>query len=183
MSCVTCHVSHVMCHMSRVTCHVSHVIFFLLLFSDKVVEGLLSTGPTPSSFKMFSVIKSGIEHSNYWKPNTSVLLSTWWILQIFIRLGHFCCFVANFLLYFTIFFIGSDVCLERYDSYGNFGLKKNITNLILREFSKRAHGQDSPPISTAPHSVNPNKCLCHLKTIKGWSSINYWTLKWQEFVD
>ena len=46
-----CHVSHVTCHVSHVTCHGSR--FFLLLFWTKwwslSVEGLLSTGPTPSS--------------------------------------------------------------------------------------------------------------------------------------
>ena len=36
MSHVTCHLSHVTCHMSNVTCHMSF-------------EGLLLTGPTPSS--------------------------------------------------------------------------------------------------------------------------------------
>ena len=63
MSCVTsrvtCHVSRVTCHVSRVTCHVSHVtIFFFILFIfflrtkwwSLLVEGLLSMGPTPSSF-------------------------------------------------------------------------------------------------------------------------------------
>ena len=34
MSCVTCHLSHVMSHMSRVTCHMSHFFFF----SVKVLE-------------------------------------------------------------------------------------------------------------------------------------------------
>ena len=51
-----CHVSRVTCHMSCVTCHVSHVIYihFLFFFRTKwwalLVEGLLSTGPTPSSY-------------------------------------------------------------------------------------------------------------------------------------
>ena len=50
-----CHMSGVRCQVSGVRGHVSCVIFFLF-FSDKVVklvgavEGLLSTGPTPSSF-------------------------------------------------------------------------------------------------------------------------------------
>ena len=47
MSCVTCHLS---CHLSCVTCHT----FFLGGAGTKwwslTVEGLLSTGPTPSSF-------------------------------------------------------------------------------------------------------------------------------------
>ena len=43
---VTCHVSRVTCHMSHVTCHVFFVRTKLWSLS---VEGLLSTGPTPSS--------------------------------------------------------------------------------------------------------------------------------------
>ena len=62
----TCHVSRATCHVSRVTCHVSHVTYqkkkltfnFLFFYVKKIgqiggassVEGLLSTGPTPSSF-------------------------------------------------------------------------------------------------------------------------------------
>ena len=71
VSSVTCHLSLVMCHLSHVTCHLSHVIFFyyffFYIFSYKKiyiyfilqknctilwrwsVEGLLSTGPTPST--------------------------------------------------------------------------------------------------------------------------------------
>ena len=46
-----------MCHMSRVTCHVLHVTHkvsnYLIFFTKSwslLVEGLLSTGPTPSSY-------------------------------------------------------------------------------------------------------------------------------------
>ena len=47
---------------------------------------------------------------------------------------------------FTIFVRDSEVCLERCDSYGNFGyLKKKKKKIILREFSKRTH---CPPIVT-----------------------------------
>ena len=61
---IRCHVSHVMCQVSRVRCHVSgvtcqvsqvmcHIFLFLFLFLTKLwgyfVEGLLSTGPIPSS--------------------------------------------------------------------------------------------------------------------------------------
>ena len=43
-------------------------------------------------------------------------------------------------------FIGSEVCLERCDSYGDFGFKKRKKNIfILREFCKRTH---CPPIVT-----------------------------------
>ena len=59
MSHVTCRMSCVMCHVSRVTCHMSHVtclmsIFFVLKWWSLLVEGLLSTGPTPSS--LFCII-------------------------------------------------------------------------------------------------------------------------------
>ena len=47
---VMCHVSRVTCHMSRVTCHMSPFFFFLTKWWSLLVEGLLSTGPTPSSF-------------------------------------------------------------------------------------------------------------------------------------
>ena len=73
--CVTCHVSHVTCHMSHVTCHVSRVttchlsrvrchmshVFFSSYFFFRIkwwslsVEGLLSTGPTPSSFRCYTL--------------------------------------------------------------------------------------------------------------------------------
>ena len=46
--------SHVTCHLSHVTCPVSCVMCHINLFFDKVVKlisgGLLSMGPTPSSF-------------------------------------------------------------------------------------------------------------------------------------
>ena len=45
-----CHVSCVMCHMSRVMCHMSDFSFlFLSVGASWKVEGLLSTGPMPSS--------------------------------------------------------------------------------------------------------------------------------------
>ena len=50
---ITCRMSHVTCPMSHVTCHMS--LFFLLFFWTKwwslLVEGLVSTGPTPSSLE------------------------------------------------------------------------------------------------------------------------------------
>ena len=52
---VMCHLSHVMCHVSRVTCHMSCVtchiyLFFLTKGWSLSVEGLLSTGSSPSIF-------------------------------------------------------------------------------------------------------------------------------------
>ena len=59
MSHVTCRMSHVTCHKSHVTCHVSHVTCHMSFFWTNWwilwVEGLLSTGPTPSSFQVFDL--------------------------------------------------------------------------------------------------------------------------------
>ena len=75
VSCVACHMSRVMCHMSRVTCHMSRFFsrFFLLFFFFSFfqtkwwslsVEGLLSTGPTPSSLGwIHQIIVKGIPNS------------------------------------------------------------------------------------------------------------------------
>ena len=59
-SCVTCHVSHVTCHMSNVIFFLIYFFFFFFFLSFFLSfrtkwrslsgEGLLSTGPTPSSF-------------------------------------------------------------------------------------------------------------------------------------
>ena len=73
MSHVMCHVSRVTCHMSRVTCH--NFFYYLFFFWTKwwslSVEGLLSTGPTPSSF-----VKSwGLET---WFESRSVLKFEMW---------------------------------------------------------------------------------------------------------
>ena len=103
MSCVMCHVSRVMCHVSRVkyhvsrvTCHMSHVMchmshffFFWTKCWSLSVEGLLLTGPTPSSFSykgnhlemtmiLFSVhcfsLKDG--HVAIWLVNNNVISAT-----------------------------------------------------------------------------------------------------------
>ena len=55
MSHVACHLSRVMCHMSHVT---SHRYFFLTNWWSLSVEGLLSTGPTPSSLGLYDYLKS-----------------------------------------------------------------------------------------------------------------------------
>ena len=60
--------SCVMCHVSCVRCHLSSVIFFLIIKKkmslniwtkglSELVEGLLSTGPTPSSYAEVLIIR------------------------------------------------------------------------------------------------------------------------------
>ena len=58
MSCVTCHVSCVPCHLSYVMCPMSCffvVAFFGPTWCSLMVEGLLSTGPYPSSLTPVSL--------------------------------------------------------------------------------------------------------------------------------
>ena len=57
MSHVTCHVSHITCHTSRVRCHMSHFLLLLIKWWSLSVEGLLSTGPTPSSSLIHKITK------------------------------------------------------------------------------------------------------------------------------
>ena len=72
---------------------------------------------------------------SYWKQNTSLLLFTSWILKKISNFGQFCCFAAYFLL-LKKKIIGSEVCLERCDSYSDFGLLKNQTFLFQDNFVK-----------------------------------------------
>ena len=53
---VTCHVSCVTCHVSHVTCHMYFYffIFFLTKCWSLSLEGLLSTGPTPSTLTLLA---------------------------------------------------------------------------------------------------------------------------------
>ena len=53
-----------------------------------------------------------------------------------------CCQVSKI---FTIFFRGSEVCLERCESYGDLGYLKKSNIFILREICKRTY---CPPLVT-----------------------------------
>ena len=55
-------VSRVTCHMSRVICHVSQFFFWTKWWS-LLVEGLLSTGPTPSSLWDMTFYKLSFKNS------------------------------------------------------------------------------------------------------------------------
>ena len=79
---VTCHLSPVTCHLSPVNCHLSHVNFFLHYYKKKwhykkywskwwslLVEGLLSTGPTPSSLFLFN----SKYPKSWWSPICSII--------------------------------------------------------------------------------------------------------------
>ena len=76
---------HVTCHMSWVTCHVSHVkccVFFFVSFTkwwSLSVEGLLSTGCTPSSLFTKSVIWA---KSVYYLPCPTVTVSLFVCLSV-----------------------------------------------------------------------------------------------------
>ena len=91
MPCVTCHVSrHVSRHMSCVTCQMS-LFFFRTKWWSLSVEGLLSMGPTPSSFLratcFFLLGGLGREVPN-WKSHSDFLFSknlfsetSWWLVM------------------------------------------------------------------------------------------------------
>ena len=69
VSSITCQMSHFTCRLSCFTFQVSHVTCFFLFFSfrkwwSQFVEGLLSMGPTPSSFQTFSYLKKYVNTLN-----------------------------------------------------------------------------------------------------------------------
>ena len=63
MSDVTCHMSGVRCQMSGVTIYIYIYIFFFTKWLSLSGEGLLSTGPTPSSFPIGHLL-----HINIFNP-------------------------------------------------------------------------------------------------------------------
>ena len=93
------------------------------------------------SFYVFFARLQNRTQKSYWKPNSSVRLSTSWILQIFIHFWTFlllCGLVCNI---FTMFFRDLEVCLEKCDSYGDFCyLTKNQTFNFEEKFvNKKIH--------------------------------------------
>ena len=97
MSHVTCHMSHVTCHMSCVRCHVSHVTFFWggggTKWWSSSVEGLLSTGPTPSSCFTSIIHKKVYKISWSWLYFGLILASPWltrwyWLNLYVIKFFH-----------------------------------------------------------------------------------------------
>ena len=72
-----CHMSRVTCHVSHVTCNVSHVIlfnFFRTKWGSLSVEGLLSTGPTPSSLNKIYKFICDSKHMKYSLGRKGLLL-------------------------------------------------------------------------------------------------------------
>ena len=78
MSHVLFHMSHVMCHVSEVACHMSNVmckkinVFFLQKCLSISLEGLLSTGPTPSSLWCLLCIIRELAEGWYMAVNVGV---------------------------------------------------------------------------------------------------------------
>ena len=92
VSCVTCHVSRVTYHVSRVTCPVSHVtchVFFWTKWWSLSVEGLLSTGPTPSTFHTNNQLHGETDERDFakgrrWKPYMKYIEKT--CFRLFLRI-------------------------------------------------------------------------------------------------
>ena len=73
LSQVMCHMSHVTCHMSCVTCIVSHVTWEKsTIWWSLSVEGLLSTGPTPSNGPVQKMVQA---HINMWGPLSCLVVN------------------------------------------------------------------------------------------------------------
>ena len=90
-------------------------------------------------FYVFSArLQKGTQKS-YWKPNSSVILSTSWILQ---KKNHFWAFLllcGLLSIIFTMFFGDSEVCLEIYDSYGDFDYLTNNQTFLFKEKFVKEH--------------------------------------------
>ena len=83
--------------------------------------------PTVFFYVFCARLQNGTQKS-YWNPNSSVILSTSRILQFFVHFWAFLLLCGQVSNIFTMFFRDSEVCLERYDSYGDFGyLSKKLT--------------------------------------------------------
>ena len=104
-----CHVSHVTCHMSHVMCHMSLLFFWTNLWSLSV-EGLLSTGPTPSSFYLYPTCKwkqtndVGVHYARSCKVKNIKLLQKWKL--------HIVLYTGFVYLWLKAFFPPSIKCLE-----------------------------------------------------------------------
>ena len=81
MSHVICHMSGVRCHVSRVTCNIFLKYFFTKWWNFSG-EGLLSTGPTPSSF--YTYMDIFLFFLKWWSYSVEGLLSTGLILSSFL---------------------------------------------------------------------------------------------------
>ena len=80
-------------------------------------------------FFMFYALGSGKEHKKYIK--TEHQCSFVWVLLILIPFWAFLLLCGQVVNIFTMFFRDSEVCLEKCDSYGDFGyLTKNQKNLF-----------------------------------------------------
>ena len=102
MSHVPWHLSRVICNVSRVRCHMSH-FFFGIKWQSLSVEGLLSMGPTMSSFYSYSYfILSQFEFCG--------LVSK--LFESFITIWFFCC---NFSLFEFLDFVKIQVVLSQLD--------------------------------------------------------------------
>ena len=108
MPCVTYHVSHVTCHMSNVTCEEKKEDKNVIKWWSQSVEGLLSTGPTPSSFLIghfYLANKFGAQTQQQISP--SFLAMHFQIIYLSCRPGQFTEMVCNtkkILIIITFFF-------------------------------------------------------------------------------
>ena len=100
----------------------------LRIFFSKNLRPLFKKSFVPTIWYVFCARLQNGTQKSYGKPNTSVLLSTLWILQIFIHLWAFLLLYGLVSNFFTMFFRD---CLERCGANGDFGyITKNQTFLF-----------------------------------------------------
>ena len=144
---------------------------------EKKSETTFSKQFCPNIFYVFCARLQNGTQKTYWKPNSSVILSTSWILQIFVNFWAFlllCGLVSNI---FTMFFRDSEVCMEGYDSKGDFGyLTKNLKYYWKRNLLKNTLSFYCNPDSAPLRMYLWFFYLQHLNELWAWQTSISWPL-------
>ena len=143
MSCVTCHVFCVTCYMSGVTCHFFFSSFFRTKWWSLSVEGLLSTGPTPSSSLINKVTQSSFSSKSSKYPHSQIVRAR--DLKCWDNVHHPLCVTCHL----------SHVTHQR------SGVKWQVIKKTADEFGF------SKVVRT--NTLKPNLCISQVNPIKNWA--------------
>ena len=125
--------SRVTCHMSRVTCHMAH-FFFLTMWWSLLGEGLLSTGPTLSSFFLYNLIFIAIwvlPQIPFW---SFVTIWVWVITTWVYEFCHNLCFQCPTFFFYQIIFLWKNFLCEK----SSFLKKDILLNKNLYSISNKS---------------------------------------------
>ena len=157
---VTCHVSHVRCHISRVMSHVtSHKLKkgFLTIWLTKLVEGVLSSGPTPPS------------------------LLTYWLNDNLFTFGPHCTYNGLKLLFTTDF-----KCLSQNKIGQQIFMKPSVwADFSLKSLQNTAYGRQSISWPMRIAAPIPNKILLVRQNLlkKKKNARRFYTLYEQKYLN